>query len=161
MKSGWQNFESRFSALSQREKVLITLCGSVLIVMMLLLGLIEPALKQGQARQLQMQTLTSSNLQLQGEIMALQAQLAKNPDQELDVELSQLTLQSQEISELLAAKMTSMVAPSEMPNLLESVLKQGQQLKLVSLESLPAEPIVRATESRWSLNTIFTLCVWS
>nr|CAA13142.1 z43f [Vibrio cholerae] len=97
MKSGWQNFESRFSALSQREKVLITLCGSVLIVMMLLLGLIEPALKQGQARQLQMQTLTSSNLQLQGEIMALQAQLAKNPDQELDVELSQLTLQSQEI----------------------------------------------------------------
>lgn len=30
MKSGWQNFESRFSALSQREKVLITLCGSVL-----------------------------------------------------------------------------------------------------------------------------------
>lgn len=72
MKSGWQNFESRFSALSQREKVLITLCGSVLIVMMLLLGLIEPALKQGQARQLQMQTLTSSNLQLQGEIMALQ-----------------------------------------------------------------------------------------
>lgn len=57
-------------------------------------------------------------------------------------------MQSQEISELLAAKMTSMVAPSEMPNLLESVLKQGQQLKLVSLESLPAEPIVRATESR-------------
>lgn len=148
MKSGWQNFESRFSALSQREKVLITLCGSVLIVMMLLLGLIEPALKQGQARQLQMQTLTSSNQQLQGEIMALQAQLAKNPDQELDVELSQLTLQSQEISELLAAKMTSMVAASEMPNLLESVLKQGQQLKLVSLESLPAEPIVRAKESR-------------
>ncbi|BCK02134.1 type 4a pilus biogenesis protein PilO [Vibrio cholerae] len=147
MKSGWQNFESRFSALSQREKVLITLCGSVLIVMMLLLGLIEPALKQGQARQLQMQTLTSSNQQLQGEIMALQAQLAKNPDQELDVELSQLTLQSQEISELLAAKMTSMVAASEMPNLLESVLKQGQQLKLVSLESLPAEPIVRAKES--------------
>ncbi|EGR5061224.1 MULTISPECIES: type II secretion system protein GspM [Vibrio] len=147
MKSGWQNFESRFSALSQREKVLITLCGSVLIVMMLLLGLIEPALKQGQARQLQMQTLTSSNQQLQGEIMALQAQLAKNPDQELDVELSQLTLQSQEISELLAAQMTSMVAASEMPNLLESVLKQGQQLKLVSLESLPAEPIVRAKES--------------
>ncbi|SPM19715.1 type II secretion system protein GspM [Vibrio cholerae] len=147
MKSGWQNFESRFSALSQREKVLITLCGSVLIVMMLLLVLIEPALKQGQARQLQMQTLTSSNQQLQGEIMALQAQLAKNPDQELDVELSQLTLQSQEISELLAAKMTSMVAASEMPNLLESVLKQGQQLKLVSLESLPAEPIVRAKES--------------
>lgn len=46
MKSGWQNFESRFSALSQREKVLITVCGSVLIVMMLLLGLIEPTLKQ-------------------------------------------------------------------------------------------------------------------
>ncbi len=71
MKSGWQNFESRFSALSQREKVLITVCGSVIIVMMLMLGLIEPALKQGQARQLQMQTLTSSNLQLHGAASAV------------------------------------------------------------------------------------------
>ncbi len=77
MKSGWQNFESRFSALSQREKVLITRCGSVLIVMMLLLGLIEATLKQGQAFQLQMQTLTSNNLQLQGVIKTLQAQLVK------------------------------------------------------------------------------------
>ncbi|ENM5762153.1 type II secretion system protein GspM [Vibrio mimicus] len=147
MMSHWETMTSKFSTLSQREKVLIALCGTVLVVMVLLIGLIEPALKQSQARQVQIQTLTSSNQQLQGEIMVLQAKLAKNPDQEQDVELGQLTLQSQEISQQLAEKMTSMVAPSEMPNLLESVLTQSQKLKLVALESLPAEPIVRSTES--------------
>ncbi len=147
MMSHWETMTSKFSALSQREKVLIALCGTVLVVMVLLIGLIEPALKQSQARQGQIQTLTSSNQQLQGEIMVLQAKLAKNPDQEQDVELGQLTLQSQEISQQLAEKMTSMVTPSEMPNLLESVLTQSQKLKLVALESLPAEPIVRSTES--------------
>ncbi|EPZ7320181.1 type II secretion system protein GspM [Vibrio mimicus] len=147
MMSHRETMTSKFSALSQREKVLIALCGTVLVVMVLLIGLIEPALKQSQARQVQIQTLTSSNQQLQGEIMVLQAKLAKNPDQEQDVELGQLTLQSQEISQQLAEKMTSMVAPSEMPNLLERVLTQSQKLKLVALESLPAEPIVRSTES--------------
>lgn len=147
MMSHWETMTSKFSALSPREKVLIALCGTVLVVMVLLIGLIEPALKQSQARQVQIQTLTSSNQQLQGEIMVLQAKLAKNPDQEQDVELGQLTLQSQEISQQLAEKMTSMVAPSEMPNLLERVLTQSQKLKLVVLESLPAEPIVRSTES--------------
>ncbi|MEH0389352.1 type II secretion system protein GspM [Vibrio mimicus] len=147
MMSHWETMTSKFSALSPREKVLIALCGTVLVVMVLLIGLIEPALKQSQARQVQIQTLTSSNQQLQGEIMVLQAKLAKNPDQEQDVELGQLTLQSQEISQQLAEKMTSMVAPSEMPNLLERVLTQSQKLKLVALESLPAEPIVRSTES--------------
>ncbi|EEY46342.1 type II secretion system protein GspM [Vibrio mimicus] len=147
MMSHWETMTSKFSALSQREKVLIALCGTVLVVMVLLIGLIEPALKQSQSRQVQIQTLTSSNQQLQGEIMVLQAKLAKNPDQEQDVELGQLTLQSQEISQQLAEKMTSMVAPSEMPNLLERVLTQSQKLKLVVLESLPAEPIVRSTES--------------
>ncbi|MEF2509267.1 type II secretion system protein GspM [Vibrio mimicus] len=147
MMSHWETMTSKFSALSQREKVLIALCGTVLVVMVLLIGLIEPALKQSQARQGQIQTLTSSNQLLQGEIMVLQAKLAKNPDQEQDVELGQLTLQSQEISQQLAEKMTSMVAPSEMPNLLERVLTQSQKLKLVALESLPAEPIVRSTES--------------
>lgn len=147
MMSHWETMTSKFSALSQREKVLIALCGTVLVVMVLLIGLIEPALKQSQSRQVQIQTLTSSNQQLQGEIMVLQAKLAKNPDQEQDVELGQLTLQSQEISQQLAEKMTSMVAPSEMPNLLERVLTQSQKLKLVALESLPAEPIVRSTES--------------
>ncbi|ENO8416844.1 type II secretion system protein GspM [Vibrio mimicus] len=147
MMSHWETMTSKFSALSPREKVLIALCGTVLVVMVLLIGLIEPALKQSQSRQVQIQTLTSSNQQLQGEIMVLQAKLAKNPDQEQDVELGQLTLQSQEISQQLAEKMTSMVAPSEMPNLLERVLTQSQKLKLVALESLPAEPIVRSTES--------------
>ncbi|EMB51410.1 MSHA biogenesis protein MshJ [Vibrio mimicus] len=147
MISHWETMTSKFSALSQREKVLIALCGTVLVVMVLLIGLIEPALKQSQARQVQIQTLTSSNQQLQGEIMVLQAKLAKNPDQEQDVELGQLTLQSQEVSQQLAEKVTSMVAPSEMPNLLERVLTQSQKLKLVALESLPAEPIVRSTES--------------
>ncbi|ENM5775173.1 type 4a pilus biogenesis protein PilO [Vibrio mimicus] len=147
MMSHWETMTSKFSALSQREKVLIALCGTVLVVMVLLIGLIEPALKQSQSRQVQIQTLTSSNQQLQGEIMVLQAKLAKNPDQEQDIELGQLTLQSQEISQQLAEKMTSMVAPSDMPNLLERVLTQSQKLKLVALESLPAEPIVRSTES--------------
>ncbi|EEZ01358.1 MSHA biogenesis protein MshJ [Vibrio sp. RC586] len=146
MSSRWQTLESKFSLLSQREKVLIALCGTVLVVMLLVIGLIEPTLKQSHARQLQIQNLISNNQQLQGEIMALQARLAKDPDQELDVELGQLTRQSQDLSLQLAEQMTSMVAPSDMPNLLESVLRQGQTLNLVALESLPAEPVVRSSE---------------
>lgn len=158
MKSQWQQMQSKFSALSQREKILIVVCGFILFGGALLLGLIEPAMKHGRASQLQMQTLMSENQQRQGEILALQAQLARDPDQHLDIELKQLTLQSQEISQQMAEKLTSMVTPSEMPNVLEKVLSQGQQLQLVKLESLPAEPITRSaddnTDSEYYLHPV-------
>ncbi|MGL6171516.1 MAG: type II secretion system protein GspM [Vibrio sp.] len=146
MMSYWQTMVRQFSALSLREKGLIALCGTVLLVVVWLIGLIEPALKQGQAHQLQMQNLLTNNQQLQNEMTILQAKLARNPDHNLDLELAQLTRQSQDLALQLAEQMTAMVAPSEMPNLLDNVLRQSQALKLIALESLPTEPIVRSSD---------------
>ncbi|QIL85232.1 type 4a pilus biogenesis protein PilO [Vibrio sp. HDW18] len=146
MSSRWSTIENQFSVLSQREKILIALCGTVVLVMLLLIGLIEPSLKLGQDHQANIQSVTAHNQQLQSEIALLQAKLAIDPDRQVDLELARLTQQSQAISLRLAEQMAAMVAASDMPALLEKVLRQSQQLKLVTLESLPAEPIVRAAD---------------
>lgn len=49
MQQYWQSWCDRFIQLSAREKVLITVCGFVVIILGLLTLLIEPAYEQNRA----------------------------------------------------------------------------------------------------------------
>ncbi|WP_299685773.1 type 4a pilus biogenesis protein PilO [uncultured Vibrio sp.] len=143
----WKQFSDKFLALSQREKWLILISGLVGFTMLIFTLLVEPVYLDLQAKKAQTMSLTQSNQRLQGEQLLLQAKLNKDPDQEIDLELNRLLVESQDLSLELAEIVDGLISPSQMSQLLESVLSAGSGLKLESLESLKPESISKNKET--------------
>uniref|UniRef100_UPI0040475174 type II secretion system protein GspM n=1 Tax=Vibrio anguillarum TaxID=55601 RepID=UPI0040475174 len=143
----WQSISNKFLAISSREKMLIALCGLVVITLLLFSLLLEPAMKSVAANRLQLQSIEQMNQRMQGEILLLTAKLNKDPNQEINLEFKQLMAQSQTLSLELAALVDSLITPAKMAQLLESVLATSPELTLVSMESLAAEPIANNNQS--------------
>ena len=137
----WNELSDKFIALSQREKWLIALCGTVGIFMLLFTLLLEPSYKELQSSQSKLQSTKQNNQKFQGELLVLQAKLSRNPDKEIDIQYKKLLVQSQDLSMELSEVIDGLISPTQMAQLLESVLTSASGLKLVSLESLQPESI--------------------
>ncbi|WP_165312388.1 type II secretion system protein GspM [Vibrio ziniensis] len=141
MNERWQNWSQQFAERAPREKWLIALCGVVVIVLMMQTFLLDPILQQHQGDQQKLQSQMAANQRMQSEIILLQRSLAKDPDAEISKELEKLQEKSQELSMELSKVISNLVSPSQMAQLLQSVLDHSAKLKLVSLTSLPSRPI--------------------
>lgn len=141
MKQQWNAWNDKFLALSSREKWLITLCGLVVTVLLLFTLVIEPAWKQLAAKKEQLSSTIQLNQKLQGDILVIQAKLNKDPNREIDLEMKSLLARSQELGMQLSEVIGNLLSPSQMAELLETVLDKSSGVKLISLESLRAEPI--------------------
>ena len=143
----WNQLSDKFLALSPREKWLLFVCGFVGLSMLLFTLLVEPTYLELQAKNAKMTSLTQSNQRQQGELLVLQAKLNKDPDKEINLEYKKLMRESQELSLELAEMVDGLISPSQMSQLLESVLNAGNGLKLESLESLKPEAISNNKET--------------
>ncbi|AMF97598.1 type II secretion system protein GspM [Vibrio harveyi] len=147
MNEFWSSLEERFDEMSGREKVLIVLCGLVTVVMLLFTLVLEPKLNEVTSNDKQLRNLKQTNQQTEIEILRIQAQLKKDPNAEIDQAISQLLMESQHLSMQLSEIIEHLITPSQMASLLESVLEQQSGIHLVSLQTLPAEPITEDKEA--------------
>ncbi|WP_199451414.1 type II secretion system protein GspM [Vibrio harveyi] len=147
MNEFWSSLEERFDEMSGREKVLIALCGLVTVVMLLFTLVLEPKLNQVTSNDKQLRNLKQTNQQTEIEILRIQAQLKKDPNAEIDQAISQLLMESQHLSMQLSEIIEHLITPSQMASLLESVLEQQSGIHLVSLQTLPVEPITEDKEA--------------
>ena len=108
---------------------------------MLLIWLIEPTVKTNHALSGQLSSTKQTVQRLEGDILLATAKLNKDPNQNIDLEFKKLLTESQQLSEQLAQIIENLISPSQMARLLEDVLAGTKGLKLVSLESMTAEPI--------------------
>ncbi|WP_146449575.1 type II secretion system protein GspM [Vibrio kanaloae] len=143
----WNQLSDKFLALSQREKWLLFVCGFVGLFMLLFGLVVEPAYNELQAKENQLMSLSQSNQRQQGELLVLQAKLNRDPDKDINLEYKKLLVESQELSLQLAEVVDGLISPSQMSQLLESVLNAGNGLKLESLESLKPEAISNNQET--------------
>ncbi|MFM2591046.1 type II secretion system protein GspM [Vibrio sp. TBV020] len=148
MQRYWQQWSEKFTQMSPREKWLITLCGFVIIALCLFTFVVEPPLKSNQSLSKQITNSKLNVQRLEADILVMTAKLKKDPDQELNLEYKRLMTESQELSKQLAEIVESLIAPSEMAQLLEEVLAGTKGLRLVSLESMNAEAIVNSKENQ-------------
>ncbi|CAM2812751.1 MSHA biogenesis protein MshJ [Vibrio neptunius] len=148
MQQLWHQLSDKFSVLSQREKWLLTICGLVIIGLSLLVWMIEPVLKTNQSLSGQVSSSKLSVQRLEADILLATATLNKDPDQKIDVQYKQLLMESQQLSEQLAEIIETLISPSQMARLLEGVLAGTKGLKLVSLESMAAEPIAGGADNQ-------------
>lgn len=147
MNEFWSSLEERFDEMSAREKVLIALCGLVTVVMLLFTLVLEPKLNEVTSNDKQLRNLKQTNQQTEIEILRIQAQLKKDPNAEIDQAISQLLTESQHLSMQLSEIIEHLITPSQMASLLESVLEQQSGIHLLSLQTLPAEPITEDKEA--------------
>ncbi|KFI11950.1 type II secretion system protein M [Vibrio coralliilyticus] len=148
MQQLWLQLNDKFQTLSLREKWLLTLCGLVVLSVMLLIWLIEPTVKANHALSGQLSSTKQTVQRLEGDILLATAKLNKDPNQNIDLEFKKLLTESQQLSEQLAQIIENLISPSQMARLLEDVLAGTKGLKLVSLESMTAEPITGGADNQ-------------
>lgn len=141
MKQQWNDLNTKFLALSGREKWLITLCGFVVVILVLFTLVVELAWKELSSKKAQLVSIQQSNQKLQGDLLVIQAKLNKGPNRDIDIEMKSLLARSQDLGLQLSELIGNLLSPSQMAELLESVLDGTKGIKLIALESLRAEPI--------------------
>ncbi|HHG3472662.1 type II secretion system protein M [Vibrio parahaemolyticus] len=147
MNEFWSSLEERFGDMSAREKMLVALCGFVTAVMLLFTLVLEPKLNHISNNERQLSNLKQSNQKTEIDILRVKAQLKKDPNADIDLEISNLLTESQHLSMQLSQIIEHLVTPSQMAGVLESVLEQQSGIHLVSLQTLPSEPITEDKEA--------------
>ncbi|MCS0332524.1 type II secretion system protein M [Vibrio diabolicus] len=147
MNEFWISLEERFGEMSAREKVLIALCGLVVVIMLLFTLLLEPKLNEIISNERQLSNLKQANQKIEIDTLRIQAQLKKDPNAEIDRAISNLLTESQHLSMQLAEIIEHLITPSQMAELLENVLEQQSGIHLLSLQTLPSEPITEDKEA--------------
>lgn len=143
----WNNYSEKFLALSNREKWLLLIGGSVGLFFLMLTFMVEPAMKSNDSVKRQIQSESNQTLVLKGEIQGLKNKLKQDPDKDIDDELKKLMEKSQDLSLELSKQVDSLLSPGQMAYLLQEVLKNNKGLKLVSLESQPAKPVLKDADN--------------
>lgn len=147
MNEFWISLEERFGEMSEREKVLIALCGLVVVIMLLFTLVLEPKLNEIISNERQLSNLKQANQKIEIDTLRIQAQLKKDPNAEIDRAISNLLTESQHLSMQLAEIIEHLITPSQMAELLENVLEQQSGIHLLSLQTLPSEPITEDKEA--------------
>ncbi|HHX8658022.1 TPA: type II secretion system protein GspM [Vibrio diabolicus] len=147
MNEFWLSLEERFGEMSAREKLLIALCGLVVVIMLLFTLVLEPKLNEIISNERQLSNLKQANQKIEIDTLRIQAQLKKDPNAEIDRSISNLLTESQHLSMQLAEIIEHLITPSQMAELLENVLEQQSGIHLLSLQTLPSEPITEDKEA--------------
>lgn len=132
---------SRIDAMSIRERAMVAL--TVLAVLWAVWDalLMRPLNALEQARQEQLASVTQQLGELNRAIQTLAGGRAGNPEQDARRRLAGLRARAVEIDTELRTVTRELVPPNEMTTLLETVLEQTGRLRLVGMETLPAEPV--------------------
>ena len=144
----------QFLGISGREQFLLLLCGFVLVVALMYMLLLEPLILandkfrgdlRGFEKDIQRSDLT---------LASIQKSLQSDPNETLRIREEVLDEIIHALDTRLQNQMVNLVPANKMPLLLETVLANTKNLKLVELRSLPPTPMlqVAAKESDGELN---------
>ncbi len=145
VKQLWQRYVAWFYARQPRERLIIAV---VLVFVPLVLGnnlVIEPAMMRAQKARQQVMQLPAATETLRQQTQAFIKQ-ANDPDQAMRSELERLTALQAEQQQRFREVERNLIPPAQMIGLLESLLKRSHGLELISLNSLPPEPVGKSAE---------------
>lgn len=142
-----QALTDRFAALKPRERGLIA--GAVVVTILFggySLG-VEPARLKSTGLERQIAQQGSEATAAEARLAALRTQV-KDPDADTKSALAELRKQLAASDEQLHAYDGVLIAPAQVPQLLQSLLARHRGLTLVSLQSLPPVPLIAPPEKK-------------
>jgi MSHA biogenesis protein MshJ len=141
MKQRWLTFAARIDALSQRERILSFAASAALLAFAVHMGVIGPLLRK-------QELLRSQVVQQQNNIAGINEQITQklqeagaDPDAPARARLAAVRAESARLDESLRTMQKGLVAPERVAPLLESILRANGRLKMVSVRTLPMEPV--------------------
>lgn len=143
----WKRLNVRYTALSQRERLLVALA---VVLGPLLIGnalLVSPQQARVKGLESGIAAQNASATQLQAEVGNLQQQLNSDPDAGRKAELAALNGERDRLDEQLRQFGTILVRPEEMNGLLEGMLARNAGLRLVSLKTLAPQSVLQRGEA--------------
>ncbi|WP_415889645.1 hypothetical protein ACMXYV_17305 [Neptuniibacter sp. SY11_33] len=137
MNKRWQEWDSKWSELTARERVMLLLVGLVAPLALIFVFLIEPAMIVLQKVPSKIEAMQTSIDAQDRVLQLLKSQEPKDPNVEARAELKRLRTQLSEANQDIKRAATNLVSPDQMLSLLRSVLASEQGISLVSAKSLP------------------------
>lgn len=137
-----QLLQHKIDGLNQRERIVVMLAVLVLVVMLLQTLLLDPLLKKrGLIARQSVETAELAALQ-DNELQVVKAQLAAGVNRHEIRQRDQLQLLLTELNNKIESSVVAMIPPRIMPQVLENILSQNKNLKLLSVENRPVVAIV-------------------
>lgn len=140
--ANWQQLNQRYQALQLREKRLIFFGSVVLLFWLLFIYLLEPGWQQRQQLIGEQQKLRLQQQQVQQQLELLQLQLAVDIEQPLRAEITSLNQRQAELTAQRQSQSSLFIGADQMLALLREILSKSQQVKLKSLSTSAAIPVV-------------------
>jgi len=138
MKQQWQQFALKFDALSVRERIMVFGASAALLIFMVVYLFVDPLLTRRKA-------LADTIAQRQQAVAAIDVEMAQrmaahagDPNQQDRIRLERIRQEVQQMRQSLQATQNGLVAPERIVPMLQQLLKQQANLRLVSLATLPS-----------------------
>lgn len=140
----WQNKPfidgiNAYEKISDREQKIVLFTFISLLLLLVFLLLIEPLLLANKSLYSELETTESINIKITRQIESTRETQHQDPNDVLRNELADLNNEAARLQGQISLLTQALVAPRQMVNLLEQVLTQDKQIKLISLNNLPEE----------------------
>ena len=142
MKQYWLSISSKFEALNNRERWMVSCALLAVAYALINMALLSPVL----ARQ---KTLTNEIETDQSQIQALNLQISEfakqnvvDPDAQNKQRIAELETHLQLLETKLSGLQSTLISPDKMPELLRTLLKKNAGLKLIELKTLPTTGLI-------------------
>lgn len=144
------NLRQRYTALARRERILfVSACAAVMFTVWAQLAY-GPMQARYALRHNEVATMSTGITTLRAQLKLMSAQLSQDPNQEIKLRLART---QQEIARLdleLKEKLHGLIAPQQMPGVLEAMLKQNTNLQLTRVQALGAKPLLTKENAKES-----------
>lgn len=143
LQARWQEWSRRFAALQPREKILVVAALAVAILFGGYSLWIEPGMLQTDRLKTTLAQQQAEQAQLQEQLAALAARNS-DPDATIRAALQQLREEVAATERQIGAFGNTLVPPQRIPALLQTLLARHRGLTLVSLATLPPQPLIES-----------------
>lgn len=137
LKKRWQLLSDRIDALSLRERGMIFIAAAAAMISLMNVLLIDPLLTHQKMLSGQIVQIQLSSATMQQQIQTLLQLGNHDPNAALKARLAQLRLQAEQSGKTLGDIQSHLVSPGQMPALLENILRQNKNVRLIALKTLP------------------------
>jgi MSHA biogenesis protein MshJ len=141
MKQRWLAFAARIDALSQRERILVFAATAASLVFLGQTGVIGPLLRKQELLRSEIVQQQNSIAGINAEIIQKLKEAEADPDAAARARLGETRAESTRLGDSLRAMQQGLVPPDRVAPLLESILRANGRLKMVSVRTLPVEPL--------------------
>lgn len=140
--SAWQQYNERFLTLQLRERYLIGYGSALLVLWLGALYLVQPLWQMHVQLKQQNRGSLQQIVGLQQQIDEVQRALSIDPNQQLQQNIDKMQLEQQQLLSQIRGMTGRYISGEQMVVLLQDVLNQQQNIRLVALENLPAKAVL-------------------